>query len=77
MYVITKLLNGKFHCAFRLKDRIEYYTYHTVEEAVESAKSFARVMNGNAKLKKKDITFRAEQQKPVVQTVYVPWDGKS
>jgi hypothetical protein len=77
MYVITKLLSGKFHCAFRLQDGTEYYTYDTVEEAVKSAKEFARYMNGDKNLKKKDIAFLEEQRNPVVQTTYVPWNGKS
>lgn len=73
MYVITRLLNGKFYCAFRLQDGTEYYTYATLEEAIRGAKSFAKVVNHNPKLKKKNITFLQETRKRVTQSNYVEW----
>jgi hypothetical protein len=71
MYTIILGLDGKYHCQFRLQDGTEYYTEPTLETAIAHAKKFARIVNGDKKLKKKDIAFY--KQEPIQEVKLVPW----
>ncbi len=68
VYTIIDMGNGEFRCEGKLQDSIERWTKHSLEEAVQSMKTFAEVGNGEKKLKKKHITFLRPIQ--VVKTEY-------
>lgn len=68
MYTIIEE-NGKFVCEGRLQDGTERWTKDTLDEAVESLKRFADVMNHDKNLKRKHITFLKPIQ--ALQTQYV------
>ncbi len=71
MYTIIKKLDGTYACQFCLQDGTEYYTESTLEAAIAYAKRFAKVINGEKRLKKKDISFYEEKE---TTNVYIfPW----
>ena len=70
MYSITKMLNGTFWCEGRVQDGKETWSDATLEAAIKSMKTFAKVMN-HTEIKKKNIQFW--QQQPVTATKVVPW----
>lgn len=75
MYTIVKRLNGTFLCMGRIQDGTERWEEKSLDEAVKSMKSFAKVMNGargEHKLKRKHITFLQEQW--VSEIKYVAWN---
>jgi hypothetical protein len=56
MYTITDMGNGQFWCEGKLQDGTERWVKSSLEEAVQSMKTFAKTMNGT-KLKKKHIAY--------------------
>lgn len=72
MYTITKCLDGKFFCECIIQDGTERWLKQDIDEAVNSMKRAAEILNG-AKIKKRDISFR--QQREILETTieYIPW----
>ncbi len=68
MYTIIDLGNGQFRCEGRIQDGTERWTENSLEAAISSMKSFAKTMNGEKKLKKKNITYLRPIQ--VVESKY-------
>lgn len=67
MYTITQLEDGTFWCEGRLQDGTERWSEASLDAAIKSMKTFAKVMNGT-KIKKKDIEFY--RREPVNQPTY-------
>jgi hypothetical protein len=71
VYDIYAMLDGTFRCHGRIQDGTERWQSPTMEEAVKSMKTHAKVMNGT-KIKRKDIRFWKEAV--VQESKFVPME---